>query len=182
MKRKMGEKIGLIKGTETHADTIIMNGKVITVDKNFSIKESIAVKDGWIIFVGKNKHVKMFIGKQTKVLDLREKSILPGINDSHGHAALYGGTRPPLAIDLSYPTVKSIRDIVTSLGAKVRTVHPGEWIRGFGWDPPYLEECQVDKKRYPTRWDIDTISPNHPVGFNDFSGHNRWVNSKALEL
>jgi predicted amidohydrolase YtcJ len=182
MRRKMGEKIGLVKGTGTNVDTVIMNGKVITVDKNFSIKESIAVRDGWIVFVGTNEHVKKFIGKQTKVLDLKDKSILPGINDSHGHAALYGGTRPPLALDLSSPTVKSIRDIVASLGAKVRTMHPGEWVRGFGWNPSFLEECQIDTKRYPTRWDIDAISPNHPVVFNDFSGHNLWVNSKALEL
>jgi predicted amidohydrolase YtcJ len=165
-----------------HADTVIRNGKVITVDENFSIKEAIAVKDGWILFVGSDEDVKRFIGKHTNLLDLKGKPILPGVNDSHGHAALFGGTRPPLALDLSYPTVRSIKDIASSLATKVKTVRPGEWIRGFGWDPPYLEECQADTRRYPSRWDIDTFSPSNPVIFNDFSGHTLWVNSKALEL
>ena len=49
------------------ADTVIMNGKVITVDENFSIKEAIAVKDGWILFVGSNEDVKRFIGKHTNL-------------------------------------------------------------------------------------------------------------------
>jgi predicted amidohydrolase YtcJ len=150
-----------------HADTVIMNGKVITVDENFSIKEAIAVKDGWILFVGSDEDVKRFIGKHTNLLDLKGKPILPGVNDSHGHAALFGGTRPPLALDLSYPTVRSIKDIASSLATKVKTVRPGEWIRGFGWDPPYLEECQADTRRYPSRWDIDTFSPSNPVIFND---------------
>ena len=182
MKRMTGQNDALGIGAKTYADAVVINGKVITVDSKFSIKESIAIKDGWIVFVGTNEDVKKFIGKETKILDLKGKPILPGINDSHEHAALFGGTRPPLALDLGYPTVKSIRDIVTSLDLKVREVRPGEWIRGFGWDPAFLEECQADKKRYPARWDIDAISQNNPVMFNDFSGHNLWVNSKALEL
>ena len=164
------------------ADTVIMNGKVITVDESFSIREAIAVRDGWIIFVGSDEDVKKFIGKHTNLLDLKGKPILPGVNDSHGHAAFYGGTRPPLALDLSYPAVKSIKDIAASLATRVKTARPGEWIRGFGWDPPYLEECQIDTRRYPSRWDIDAFSPGNPVIFNDFSGHTLWVNSKALEL
>lgn len=182
MERMRGEKGAAVPGAKRYADLAITNGKVITVDKKFSIKEAIAIRDGSIMFTGTDEYVKKFIGKQTRVLNLKGKLILPGINDSHGHAALFGGTRPPLALDLSSPTAKSIRGIVALLEAKVRTVHPGEWIRGFGWDPPYLEECQIERKRYPTRWDIDAVSSNNPVVLNDFSGHNLWVNSMALEL
>ena len=66
-----------------NADSVMMNGKVITVDKDFSIRQAVAVKDGRIIGVGTNDEVKALIGPNTKVLDIKGKSILPGINDSH---------------------------------------------------------------------------------------------------
>ena len=166
----------------TDADLVIINGKVITVDKNFSIKQAIAVKNGTITAVGTDQAVKKFIGKGTKVLNLKGRPILPGINDGHGHAALWAGTRPPLALDLKFPGVKSIKDIVAALEAKVKEVPPGKWIRGFGYDPGFLGEIQADPKRYPRKEDIDSISPNHPVIFIEFSGHNIWVNSKALQV
>jgi len=93
-----------------------------------------------------------------------------------------GGTRPPLALDLGYPNVKSIRDMVEELRNKVETVQPGEWIRGFGWDPGYLDECKSDPTRFPRKWDIDPVSPNNPTVFTDFSGHTLLANSNALEL
>jgi predicted amidohydrolase YtcJ len=164
------------------ADLVMVNGKVITVDTNFSIKQAVAVKGDKIIVAGMNEEVSPFIGKQTVVLDLKGKTVLPGINDSHLHAALFGGTRPPLALDVGYPTVKSISDIVKAISQKVEKTKPGEWIRGLGWDVGYLEECLKDPGRYPTRWDLDLVSPDNPVLLNDYSQHELWVNSKVLEL
>jgi len=164
------------------ADSVMMNGKVITVDKEFSIRQAVAVKDGRIIRVGTNNEVKALIGSNTKVLDIKGKSMLPGINDSHGHPTYMGGIRPPLALDLGFPTIKTIGDMVEILRKKVETVQPGEWIRGFGWDQGYLEECKNDPAMLPRRKDIDPVSPDNPVTFTDFSGHTLLVNSKALEL
>lgn len=164
------------------ADLVIMNGKIITVDKHFSIKQAVAVKDGRIVAVGKDKEVKGFVGKGTKVLDIQGKLILPGINDSHMHGVFLGGTMPPLALDLRYPTVKSIRDISEVVRKKVESTGRGEWIKGFGWDPGYLEECKGNLGRFPTRWDIDPVSPNNPAFFIDFSGHTLLVNSEAIRL
>jgi hypothetical protein len=167
---------------KTAADLIFLNGKVITVDHNFSIMPAMAVKGNKIMAVGANKEIKALAGKNTRVFDLKGKAVLPGINDAHIHAALYGGTRAPLALDLSYPTVKSISDIVKVVGEKVKTAKPGEWIRGVGWDEGFLEECLKDKTRHPTKWDIDPVSPNNPVYLGDFSAHQLWANSKAFEL
>jgi predicted amidohydrolase YtcJ len=164
------------------ADLVIMNGKVITVDKYFSIKQAVAVKDGKIVAVGKDEEVKDFIGRGTKVLDIQGKPMLPGINDSHMHGVFLGGTMPPLALDLRYPTVKSIRDISEVVRKKVESSRRGEWIRGVGWDPGYLEECRENLNRLPTRWDIDPVSPNNPAFFIDFSGHTLLVNSEAIRL
>lgn len=167
---------------QTQADLVIMNGKVIAVDKHFSIAQAVAVKHGRIVAVGKDKEVKGFIGGSTKVLDIHGKPMLPGINDSHMHGVFLGGSMPPLALDLRYPTVKSIRDISEVVRKKVESTRRGEWIRGIGWDPGYLEECKENLNRLPTRWDIDPVSPNNPAFFIDFSGHTLLVNSEAIRL
>lgn len=164
------------------ADLVITNGKVITVDDNFSIAQAVAVKEGKIVAVGTNEDVAPLVGKDTQVLDIKGKSMLPGINESHIHAALFGSARPPLALDVGYPTVKSISDIVEMVGKKAEAAQPGEWIRGLGWDEGYLEECLKNSARHPTRWDLDPVSPNNPVCLGDMSFHLAWVNSKALEL
>jgi predicted amidohydrolase YtcJ len=164
------------------ADLVIINGKVITVDKDFSIQQAVAIKDGKIVAVGSNYEVKPFIVSGTKVLDLKGKPLLPGINDTHMHAAVFGGTRPPFALDLKYPKVKSIREMVEVLRKKATTVRPGQWIEGRGWDVGFLEECKDDPTLMPTRWDLDPVTANNPVAFIDFSGHTLLVNSKAMEL
>ncbi len=164
------------------ADLAIINGKVITVDKNFSIQQAVAVKDGKIVAVGSNNDIKAYIATGTTVLDLKGKPLLPGINESHMHASFFGASRPPLSLDLTYPTVQSIPDMVAALKQKVAEVEPGEWIRGFGWDQSTLEECRNDPAKLPRKWDLDAVSPDHPVAFTDFSVHTLLVNSKALEI
>ena len=161
---------------------VITNGKIITVNQDFSIAQAVAVKDGKIIAVGSNDEIRSFIDDGTQVLDLKGKPMLPGINESHMHPAFFGATRPPLAIDLTFPAVKSIPDMVEALRKKVSETPPGEWIRGFGWDQSSLEECKSDPSKLPRKWDLDLVSPEHPVAFTDFSCHTLLVNSKALEI
>jgi len=164
------------------ADLVITNGKVITVDQDFSIKQAVAVQDGKIVAVGTNDEIKALIGSKTNVLDLKGKPILPGINESHMHAPFFGATRPPLSLDLTFPAVKSIPEMVDALRSEVEKTAPGEWIRGFGWDQGSLEECKNDPSKLPRKWDLDAVSPDHPVAFTDFSCHTLLVNSKALEI
>jgi predicted amidohydrolase YtcJ len=121
------------------ADLVIVNGKVITVNQNFEIASAVAVKDGRIVAVGDNDDVKALTTPATEVIDLDGRTMLPGINDSHMHAPFFGATRPPLALDMSFPHVQSIGDIVEAVRVKATEVEPGEWIRGFGWDQGSLE-------------------------------------------
>ena len=158
------------------------NAKVITVDKDFSIREALAVKDGKIVAVGTNDDVKPFIGPDTRVLDLKGKPVMPGINEAHMHGPFFGATRPALALDLTSPGVRSLGDMAEVLGQRVSEAEPGEWIRGFGWDPGALEECKNDPTRLPRKSDIDSVSMNNPVIFTDFSGHTLLANSKTLEI
>ncbi|MCX5912525.1 MAG: amidohydrolase [Deltaproteobacteria bacterium] len=166
----------------TEADLIIINGKVITVDKDFSIKQAIAVKDGWIVAVGTNADIQKFAGKKTQVMDLKGKAILPGINESHGHTTAFAAVRPPFAIDARYPTVKSVADIKAAVAAKAKELGPGKWIRGRGWNTALLEEFKNDTKGMPTKKDLDDVAPDNPVILTDWSGHTIWANSKALQL
>jgi predicted amidohydrolase YtcJ len=108
------------------ADLAINNGKVITIDEKFSIAEAVAEKDSKIIAVGTNNDVQPFIGEDTQVLDITGKTMLPGINEAHIHAAQFGGARPPVVINAGYPTVKSIGDIAEAVGRKVKDAQPDE--------------------------------------------------------
>jgi predicted amidohydrolase YtcJ len=167
---------------QTKADLVITDAKVITVDKDFTIQQAVAVKDGRITAVGMNQDIKPWIGPHTRVLALSGKPILPGINEAHMHGPFFGATRPPLALDLTYPGIRAISHMVEALRKKVDEVPLGEWVRGFGWDQTSLEECKNDPARLPRRFDIDPVSRNNPVVFTDFSGHTLLANSKALEI
>jgi predicted amidohydrolase YtcJ len=164
-----------------HADLVIRKAKVITVDRDFSISQAIAVKGDEIVAVGSNEAVEKCVGRQTRVLDLKGYPVLPGINDGHMHPTAWAASKPPYALSLRPPGVRSIKQIREAVREKAKSLKPGEWIRGRGWNPDFLEECQTEN-RFPTKDDLDDVSPDNPVVFLDWSGHNLWVNSKALEL
>lgn len=81
------------------ADMAIMHSNIIIVDREFSIKEALAIKDGKIMAVGRDDELKGLIGPKIEVLDLRGKTVLPGINDFPLHGASLGGTRSSLGLD-----------------------------------------------------------------------------------
>lgn len=166
----------------TKADAVFVNGRVVTVDKNFSYKQAIAVKNGYIIDVGTNSEIKSYVGSKTEVIDLQGKMILPGAHDAHMHGIEYGTANPPISLDLNYPTVKSIKDIRDVVARTVKQVPPGTWIKGVGWQTGFLEECRSNPDRLPRKEDFDDVSPEHPIVLSDFSLHTITVNSKALEI
>ncbi|MCX6012789.1 MAG: amidohydrolase family protein [Chloroflexi bacterium] len=164
------------------ADMVLINGKIVTVDKKFSLKQAIAVRDKKILAAGTNDEINVYIGKNTKIIDLKGKTVLPGINDDHTHASLFGGTLFPQIIDLHYPVVKSIADIQRKIKEKIATMKPGEWVWGWGWMTIDIDELKTNPSREPTKADLDPVSPDNPVVLGDFSCHTSWVNSKALKM
>lgn len=162
------------------ADLVLLDGEVLTVDDTFSVAEAVAITGGSITAVGSTADIRAFVGPRTEVVDLRGRTALPGLNDSHLHACAFGITRPPLALDLGFPAVGSIADIAAAVREAVGRTPRGEWIRGNGWDAGYLAECAGG--RSPSRHDLDVVAPDNPVCLQDFSGHLTWANSKALEI
>ena len=162
-------------GESCWADLVLLNGKVVTVDPEFSIAEAVAIKEGRFVAVGCNGEVAEVMGDETEVVDLKGKCVLPGLIDSHLHMLGTGLTL--FMIDCRTPPMTSIDDIVAAVKKRAGEVKPGEWIRGRGWDQAKLAE-----HRNPTRWDLDEAAPDNPVYLTRTCGHVAVVNSKALEV
>lgn len=162
------------------ASLVLINGKVITLDENFRVAEAIAVKEDKIIAVGRDDEIKKFIGKNTKVVDLKGRTVVPGFEDSHCHLIEYGLSL--MRINLS--KVKDMDELLERVKTKVESSQQGSWILGRGWDQDKMEwkgRWSRDYK-WPTRWDLDTVSPNNPVLLTRVCGHIAVANTLALKL
>ncbi len=159
-----------------YADLVLRNGKVVTVDKEESIREAVAVKFGRIVAVGSDEDVDALKGEETTVIDLGGRTVIPGLIDSHAHITSVGARRV-MNVDLSEEAgVRSIADIQARLRERAQATPEGEWVTGFKEDDSKLAE-----KRHPTRWDLDEASVDHPVIVSTVGGHFSVVNSFALE-
>lgn len=157
------------------ADLVLLNGKVVTVDDDFSVAEAVAVKDRRILAVGPSAEIAEMAGAETEVIDLEGRTVLPGLIDSHLH--MLGTGRAMSMLDCRTPPMRSIADIIAVVRGRVEEAEPGEWIQGRGWDQAKLAE-----HRNPTRWDLDEAVPDNPVYLTRTCGHVAVVNSRALEL
>lgn len=157
-------------------DRILINGKVVTMDGNRSIQEAVAIDKGRIVKVGTNEEILELKGENTDVIDLGGKLLLPGFNDSHLHLVGFGYTLQ----NVDLVGVKSIEEIIERGRAAIeeKKIKKGQWLRGRGWNHDYF----IDKQVFPTRYDLDKISTDHPIVFTRACGHVLVANSKALEL
>jgi len=106
------------------ADTVFINGNIVTVDAGFSIVEAIAITDGKFSAVGTNNNIRNLAGPTTDVIDLQGKTVVPGFIDGHAHM-----DREGLKYVLpSMHGVRSIADILDVIAEEVRNKKAGEWI------------------------------------------------------
>lgn len=167
--------VGMSPLKACEADLALVNGKIITVDANFSVAQAVAVKDGRVQAVGATEDIKKLVSKGTEVIDLKGRTVMPGLYDSHLHVV---GTGMALRmINCRTPPMMSIEDMKKTVAEKVKQVKPGEWIQGRGWDQAKLKE-----HRNPSRWDLDQVSPDNPVVLTRTCGHLLVANSLALEI
>lgn len=161
------------------ADKIFINGKIITVDSANSIAEAVAIKEGKILDVGKTKDIQKLKGRNTEVIDLKGKTLVPGFIDGHSHFMSLGRLS---SVNVAAPPVgpvRSIPDIVAELQKfqRERNIPKGEWIDAFGYDQDQLKEG-----RHPEKEDLDKAFPDNPVGLRHVSGHMGVYNSYALKI
>lgn len=155
------------------ADLLLHNGKVYTVDASFSVASAMAVKDGKIIAVGDSKSLLAAYDAAEKI-DAGGKAVYPGFIDAHAHFLGYGlGLQSANLVE-----TKSWEDILDRLQnfAKAKSIQPGQWIVGRGWD-----QNDWPEKEFPTREKLDALFPNNPVLLTRIDGHAAVANQKALE-
>jgi predicted amidohydrolase YtcJ len=161
------------------ADMVLVNGKIVTVDQEETIAEAVGIKFGKILVVGMNSEIKSLIGSQTIVIELKGRTVIPGLIESHCHPTSAEGIQRVMGvIDASYEAgVKSISDIQQKISEQAKKKPEGEWINVSKED-----ESKLKEGRHPTKWELDKAATNHPVMVTTVGGHFGIVNSKAFEL
>ena len=160
-----------------HPDTVLFNGKIVTVDEDFSIAEAVAIKDGRFVAVGSNSQIRSLAGDRTERVDLEGRTVLPGFNDPHLH---FAHTLGFVVDELStrYRQASSIGEILAVVQEKVEQTPPGELVWFFlGPSSP----SRLEEGRYPNRKDLDPISPQHPV-FLEYAGNGANASANSLAL
>lgn len=160
---------------EYFADTLFLNAKVLTVDKNNSIMEAVGVTNNKIIFVGNNEEAKAYQGSNTKVIDVKGKTLMPGFIDSHIHFVMYGLLDNGI-INIDYGHARSIKEIKKLISEETKKKKKGEWIVLSGYDHNKLLE-----KRHPTIEDLDEVAPHNPVQCIRCCAHMGVYNTMALQ-
>lgn len=158
------------------ADLVLLNGRVLTVDAGDRVAQAVAITGNRITAVGTDAEIRRLIGPATEQIDLAGRAVTPGLLDAHAHFAM-GAVDRALQLDLTYPAVKSVEEIVARVREEATRRKPGEWIQGRGWD-----EGKLAERRYVTAADLDRAAPDHPVWLTHTMGHYGAANSAALRL
>jgi predicted amidohydrolase YtcJ len=138
------------------ADTVLFNGKIVTVDKDFSVRQALAIGNGRVVATGSSAAMKKLAGEKAKLVDLGGRTVIPGLTDGHIHgirAALTFGT------EVNWIGVPTLQEALEKIRAAAKTQKPGSWIVvAGGWT-----EDQFAEKRRPTPADIAALAPDNPV-------------------
>jgi predicted amidohydrolase YtcJ len=164
-----------VSAQQAAPDLILFNGKIITVDERFTIAQAVAVRGQQIVSVGGNQDITRLAGSTTRRIDLRGRSVIPGLIDNHMHLLRYGTT---WKYEVRLDGVETRREALALLRARTQRVKPGDWIYTLGgWA---LEQFGDDPKPF-TREELDRVAPDNPV-FLQASYFEAFLNSRAVQL
>jgi predicted amidohydrolase YtcJ len=153
------------------ADLILHHGKIVTVDRRFSIREAIAVKGDRLIYVGANEDALKLRGPKTTLVDLAGRMVLPGLIDSHVHPT----DASMIEFDHPVPEMETVGDVLDYIRARAEALGPDKWVV-----VRQVFITRLKEQRYPTRDELDRVAPRNPVLFA--TGPDASVNSLALRL
>src|SRR6185437_9601284 len=153
------------------AELILHNGKIITVDKKFSIQQALAIRGEKILRVGSNEDVLKTKGPDTHMIDLGGKMVLPGLIDSHVHPT----NACMVEFDHPIPEMETIADVLAYIKGRAKALAKGEWI-----SVRQVFITRLREQRYPTRQELDDAAPDNPVLFA--TGPDASLNTLALKL
>ena len=154
------------------ADVVFTNGAVLTMDSANPAARAVAIREGRLLYVGSDEGVQQWIGTDTRVVDLRGRTLMPGFQDAHVHPISSG-------LDLAGCDVTDLesRNAVLARIAECAAALPaGEWLVGSNWALPLFPNAS------PTREALDSVTPGRPAFLSAADGHSGWANSEALRL
>ena len=160
-----------------HADLVVFNAKVYTVDSRMPKAEAFGVSGGRFVYVGSTAEAKVLIGGRTQAFDAKQMTIVPGFIDCHNHA---GGNVLLYEVIVGNPyevEFVTIASIIDKLRAKAQKTPAGFWIDGY-----FFDDTKVKDNRQLNVHDLDQVSKEHPVVVHHRGGHTSYYNSEALEL
>jgi hypothetical protein len=148
--------ISAISGAAQNADTLLVNGKILTADARFSIQQALAVRDGKIEAVGTNAEIRKTGGPKARVIDLGGRTVIPGLIDSHMHAIRAASF---FSTEVNWAGVPSLAEALERIRQAAQAQNPGSWIIvGGGWKPEQFRES-----RLPTQAELTAAAGDHPA-------------------
>jgi predicted amidohydrolase YtcJ len=158
------------KAKDVKADVVYRNGFVYTVDSVRSRAQAFAIRDGKFIAVGTNEDMKAVTGKDSKVVNLKGRMVMPSLIDTHIHA-LRGALT---ALGLAFPVTASVDEIKAAVKKYIadKKLKKGDWVEGAKW--------AIDYHKLNAKM-LDEVAPDNPVFLHDWTNHLGWVNTAALK-
>ena len=150
---------------------LLFNGKIVTVDSKFSIAQAMVVRKDRVAAVGTKAAMTRLAGVRAERIDLKGKTVLPGLMDTHVHA----GGASLYEFDHTVPDMETLADVLAYIKGRASLAKEGEWIR-----VSQVFITRIREQRFPTRAELDQIAPNNPVYFS--TGPDASLNSQALRL
>jgi hypothetical protein len=161
---------------QEQATTVFTGGKVLTVDADFSEAEAIAVRGNRILAVGSDAEVRQAAGDGAKIVDLRDRIVLPGFVDPHTHV-IAGSIVDSIMDYVGMARFQTTDEVLAHIAKRAAETPAGEWLVFRNFDPAVQEG--IDKLTFA---ELDPISTDHPIFVLNASGHLAYANSKAFEV
>lgn len=153
--------------------SLVITGKIFTGLDSPAFVEALAAAEGRILATGTRKEIKKYIGPETRLIELNDGLAIPGLIDAHTHFSSGGRS----LIELSFRGVDSVEKVQQMVAEKIRDLPPGTPVFGRKYD-----HTLFPGQRWPSKEDLDKVSPENPVVIRRVDGHSAWLNSLALKL
>ncbi|HEX2451150.1 MAG TPA: amidohydrolase [Gemmatimonadales bacterium] len=153
------------------ADLVFRGGRIYTANDKAPIAEAVVVRGDRIVYVGAAGPAGRYVGPKTRVVELGERILVPGLADAHAHLASIGARE----LGFNLEGTRSLADFLARVQTRVRGAELGTWVTGRNWIETHWPE-----RRFPTRQDLDRVAPDNPVFLKRSDGHAAVANSKAL--
>jgi predicted amidohydrolase YtcJ len=160
-----------LQAQERPADFVVTNATIYTADRTRPRVQALAVRDGRLLFAGSEIEARSLAGPTTEVWDLDGATVIPGMVDAHAHLVSLGTALR--TVDLV--GTRSYEEVIARVAEQARTMPPGEWIEGRGWDQNDWANTAM-----PTHEPLSRAVGGHPVYLRRVDGHAALVNAQAL--